>query len=95
MTLLLPPKPGVTLAAKVVPMPRLRKHRVALWGVLIGTSLAVAAVAAGACTGGSGGSFGSNDPGGDSAVVSGQSDTSGVSAGTALQPPSATPTRAP
>jgi hypothetical protein len=67
--------------------------RLALWGVLIGTSLAVASSVA--CSGGSGGAYGSNDPGGVSTVISGKSDTSGVSAGSAVQPPGATPTRAP
>jgi hypothetical protein len=67
----------------------------AFWGVLLGASLAVA------CSGG--GSYGTNDPGGVSTVISGQSDTSGVSAGSALQAPGAggsgapapTPTRTP
>jgi hypothetical protein len=54
-----------------------------LWGLLLGTSLAVA------CSGGGGGAYGSNDPGGVSTVISGQSDTSGVSAGSALRAPGA------
>ena len=50
-----------------------------------------------ACTGSSGASYGSNDPGsGTASNISGKSDTSGVSAGAALQPPSsASPTRVP
>ena len=70
--------------------------RLALVGTLLGAALAVG------CSGG-GGSYGTNDPGGVSTVIRGQSDTSGVSAGTALQAPGAggsgapapTPTRTP
>jgi hypothetical protein len=64
-------------------------RQLALYGALALTMLSLG------CGGGSGASYGSNDPGGVSTVISGPSDTSGVSAGTALQPPAATPTRAP
>lgn len=44
-----------------------------------------------ACTSSSGGAFGSNDPGVTGTVVSGKSDTAGLSAGAALTaPPTAT-----
>jgi hypothetical protein len=44
------------------------------------------------CTSSSGGSFASNDPGMTGTVVSGKSDTAGLSAGAALVPPP-TPTK--
>jgi hypothetical protein len=47
-----------------------------------------------ACTSSSGGAFGSNDPGVTGTVVSGKSDTAGLSAGAALTAPP-TPTKSP
>jgi hypothetical protein len=70
----------------VVAMVRGVIRRLALCGAVVAAAFVMAC---------GGGSYGSNEPGGVSTVISGQSDTSGVSAGTALQPPGATPTRAP
>ncbi|MBU6289129.1 MAG: hypothetical protein KGS10_13320 [Chloroflexi bacterium] len=54
--------------------------------------LGLAAWASG-CTSSSGGSFASNDPGATGTVVSGKSDTAGLSAGAAfMAPPTATKT---
>ena len=64
-------------------------HRGAWAVVVIALCLATAA-----CSGGGDKSFGgSNDPGKNAEVISGKSDTSGVSAGTALQPPTPPPAR--
>jgi hypothetical protein len=50
-----------------------------------------------ACSGGSHGSYGSTSGGaaGVPTTVAGKSDTSGISAGSAVQAPNATPSRAP
>ena len=81
-------KVGATMPRRKEPMRR-TVRRVVWPGVFVALG-----VAAAACEGDGDKSFGgSNDPGKNADVISGKSDTAGVSAGTALQPPTPAPAR--